>query len=120
MNRCAKFTSVCLLAVFGLGGLIAPMVHRIGHVHDVEHRHGAAAADVTTSAAHGSEFLVEEQTPPDELDCDLCARLSIKAFAADVHVRYVLATASFLHVLDAAIPRRASSDISIRGPPRLI
>lgn len=121
MSRCSTSVSIFLLAVFGLGGLISPIVHRIVHVHDVEHRHGKAAAHFLPSgAAKGcADFLVEEQTPPDELSCELCARLSLVAFEARDTAAHLFAYASTIRPNDQLWSGRNAGFSRIRAPPMM-
>lgn len=109
-----------LLAVFTAGGLFAPLAHRVVHVHDVEHRHGRAADHFSSSSertAYGTNFLVEEQTPPDELVCDLCARLMLAAYEPLEAASNHLAFASVLRPHDDLNRDRSGGTSRIRAPP---
>lgn len=120
MTRRRKQVSVLLLAVFAVGGLLAPMAHRIVHVHDVEHQHGKAAAQFSNSserAAYGTNFLVEEQTPPEQLKCDLCARLALVAHEPLESASNHLAFASVLRPHGELHRGRSGGSSRIRAPP---
>ena len=121
MRRCSTSLSIFLLAVFGLGGLISPVAHRVVHVHDVEHRHGKAAAHFSPSGATAgcADFLVEEQTPPDELSCELCARLSLAAFESHDAAAHLLAYASTVPPNERLWNGRNAGFSRIRAPPMM-
>lgn len=124
-RRKARWSAVLLLAVFALGGLVSPLVHRVSHVHEFEHRHGAAAADFSTVTA-GSvpgvgavsvDFLVEERTPFEELSCDLCARLSLSADEAPAASTFLLSSSSIVRSSVDVIVGRRHVFSRIRAPP---
>ncbi|MEX1054959.1 MAG: hypothetical protein WED81_02950 [Rhodothermales bacterium] len=114
-RRSASF----LIVVFILGGLAAPLMHRFEHVHREQHRHGGASTDFRGDhpGRPQADFLVEEQTPPDDLRCNLCARLAHEAdaYAQSFEPFFVESGA---HLTEAwAHTHQSRTLLPIRAPP---
>lgn len=117
-----QWKSVLLLAVFLVGGVGAPLVHPFHHAHDAEHRHGQAAADfswfgVATPEHEKADFFVEERTPFQELNCELCARLAYDADTFSQDTDPFSAHVSYTDTSEKYLQGRSGRHLSIRAPP---
>lgn len=108
-----------LLAVFAAGGLLSPLAHRISHVHSLEHSHGQAAAHFSSAPSPSGQFVVEERTPPHELTCDLCARLTLISFFSSENDSHRLDLTSIVRLGDALASGPSITLSRIRAPPVL-
>ena len=117
-RRSASF----LIVVFLLGGLAAPVMHRFEHVHREQHRHGPPSMDVAliNSARPDADFLVEEQTPPDDLRCNLCARLAHEADVRSQSFEPFFIETGVRHTQAWAPREHTSALFLIRAPPTAV
>ena len=112
-----KLTAYGLLAVFVLGGLLMPVLHRAEHgLAWAELRGNASAAEACDHSRHGDGFEATVPTFHEDF-CALCTRQVVSLLYAEDGVQTRQAFAPFLAQAPAFVARGTDAFLSIRAPP---
>lgn len=118
MGSSRPIGSLLLLAAFLLGGLAAPVLHRLEHavheqhVHVEVERHRSLHPDAPTAG-----FLVEEGTDLHELGCPVCDRIVSQLGGATDITAFLSGWGTDAAPVPFYVPVGAHSLHHVRGPP---
>ena len=116
MNKMRQHIAHVLLAVFVLGGLVAPSVHRIQH--QVGHSAPAAPADFAVQTAEPTLQASAAVPVTHDLDCGICStHLVLKTHTQVTAPSPALADAAFEAAPVGFISSALLNRSFIRGPP---
>lgn len=110
-------TAFGLLAVFVVGGVLMPVLHRAHHGLEWAHLRGdTTAAEACDHARHGDGFEVRLPAFHDDL-CALCTRQLVSLLYADVGIQARQAYAPFLAQVPSFVADASDAHFLIRAPP---
>ncbi len=124
MRETKPSIALILLAIFVVGGVGAPVLHKFEHVRAATHQHGDPAPYIVQSVGEShallAKRLVEERTPPVDIQCQLCARLACSSPLEKESPVPPPSLESFSDQPYTQPSSRSVDHLSIRAPPIIV